>query len=648
MAQEPKYNKPIVVKFKSNEPPKFVERQDKDYVFYGLKNDYPYYLLGLYQKSTKHSALINGKCRYIVGKGWTIDSHGVSLTQLAQYKQSLQSVNEDEESLDEVTKKIVLDWLIFGGYSIECIWNKAGSKIVGIKHVPFSGVRKNKDGTFSYTKDWYIQTPQGNTKINNQPEEAEDFTIYKPFDKDGGGVQLFYFKDYSPNIQVYPLPEYKGTISFIEIDIGIATFWNSLIKRGFTAAHIISFFTGQVPTKEQKEEIKKEIENLYGGAFSEEAGGFVLEFASDKDHASSVNTLQPTEMDKQYDLLNKTTQQEIFTGHNISNPMLFGIKTEGQLGGRTELIEANELFQNVYVTPKQQELESAMNYILEFMGFGNRLKLTQIEPIGYQFSEGIIKEFLPAEALRDMIAEKMGVDLQKYKTPTPVQVNTRFSSDKFELKSEWFSEIGESADGYEVLASHPIETGTLDENEAFVKMKYQGFAKDLTEFEAGIIDLLEKDPKTTPEVIAEVLKKKVSDVQKSIEALAKRGLIAVKGNTITVTKKGGKDLSKATIVPTEEIFVKYKYDWFPGREGSLADSRPFCRDVVSMNKVFTRDEIEKLNAKVRASEEYRQAFGDLPVDVWESRGGWYRKPGTDVSIPACRHIWSVQIARKKN
>ncbi len=42
---------------------------------------------------------------------------------------------------------------------------------------------------------------------------------------------------------------------------------------------------------------------------------------------------------KQFDMLNKQIQEEIFVAHNVTSPMLFGIRTEGQLGGRKELSE---------------------------------------------------------------------------------------------------------------------------------------------------------------------------------------------------------------------------------------------------------------------------------------------------------------------
>jgi hypothetical protein len=67
------------------------------------------------------------------------------------------------------------------------------------------------------------------------------------------------------------------------------------------------------------------------------AGKFMLAFNDSKENEPSIVDLSGTELDKHFDLLNKTVQQEIFSGHKVTSPMLFGVKTEGQLGGRAEL-----------------------------------------------------------------------------------------------------------------------------------------------------------------------------------------------------------------------------------------------------------------------------------------------------------------------
>ena len=82
---------------------------------------------------------------------------------------------------------------------------------------------------------------------------------------------------------------------------------------------------------------------------------------------SIVSNIQPSDFDKQFDILNKTVQQEIFVGHKVNSPMLFGVRVEGQLGGRSEMIEAYEMFQQAYVEPRQQKMDEQLTYLFSFI-----------------------------------------------------------------------------------------------------------------------------------------------------------------------------------------------------------------------------------------------------------------------------------------
>ena len=63
--------------------------------------------------------------------------------------------------------------------------------------------------------------------------------------------------------------------------------------------------------------------------------------------------------------------------------------------------------------------------------------------------------------------------------------------------------------------------------------------------------------------------------------------------------------------------------------------------MVAKKKLYTKKEIDVLRNDMKSS-----GFADV-TDVWLARGGWYRRKGTDSSIPYCRHIWKQVIVRKK-
>ena len=76
------------------------------------------------------------------------------------------------------------------------------------------------------------------------------------------------------------------------------------------------------------------------------------------------------------------------------------------------------------------------------------------------------------------------------------------------------------------------------------------------------------------------------------------------------------------------------------------------------SQLLTRTEGERGlaldNKRIIFDREIELLRNDMPssgiadvTNVWLARGGWYRKPDTDTSIPYCRHIWRQVIVRKK-
>ena len=100
----------------------------------------------------------------------------------------------------------------------------------------------------------------------------------------------------------------------------------------------------------------------------------------------------------------------------------------------------------------------------------------------------------------------------------------------------------------------------------------------------------------------------------------------------------GTKISKTLDIPSVQI--KYRYSLRPDapalKEGGK--SRDFCSDMMKKYRLYSKAEIELLRNDMESSG---------ATDVWLARGGWYRKPETDTSVPYCRHIWRQVIVKKK-
>src|SRR5438045_466269 len=98
----------IVLKFADAKIPIFKESRNKDYIRYGDKNNYPEYLTYLFNKSAKHNAILTGKAFYVFGNGY---ANGNFI------------VNRLGESLNDISKKAILDVEVYGGFRFEIIYN---------------------------------------------------------------------------------------------------------------------------------------------------------------------------------------------------------------------------------------------------------------------------------------------------------------------------------------------------------------------------------------------------------------------------------------------------------------------------------------------------------------------------------------------
>jgi len=385
-----------VLKFANHTIPEFVEVRGKPWIYYGENNNYPDYLINLFNRSAKHNAIVTSKKEYIAGNGWFVNEAGLSPAQNAEVLALTKQANMDE-SLDDLLEKVALDLEIFGGFALQVIYTKGTGRIAEVYHIDFSKIRASHDGTFYYfSNDW--------TKYHQSLEDTglkgfNPFNPAKPV-----GAQLLYFKEYRPRLEVYPIPDYIGCIPYIEIDYEIANYHLNNIKNGFCASFMINFNNG-TPTPEEQATIEKQIRNKFTG--TDNAGRFVLNFSDDKSEAPTLLPLQVPDIDKQFALLNESVQQEIFTGHKITSPMLFGIKTTGQLGGRDELREASELFQNTYVNHKQQLLNRVFNSLLQANGVMTKpLRIVPTTPLKWQLPDTIIATAMTKDEVRENIGLK--------------------------------------------------------------------------------------------------------------------------------------------------------------------------------------------------------------------------------------------------
>lgn len=709
----------LVLKFADSKIPVFKEVRGKDYIRYGEDNMYPEYLTYLFDKSGKHNAITTGKADYVYGEG---------------YENGDFIVNRLDETLNDVSKKSIQDDRVYGGHYWEVIYNRLGV-VCEIYHVDYNTLRRSKKGDGYYWKEtWNPRDP----KSREEEEFIPLFDPSKPY-----GSQIFAYVEYRPGVRFYPLPEYLGINNYIETDIEISKYNLSAIRNGMMPSKMIQFYQGE-PSDDKKREIERRMTQKFAGA--ENAGRFFMVFNTNKDKSVDVEDLSATELDKLFAQVNTICQQEIFSGHKVTSPMLFGIKTEGQLGGNTELYTAYSIFQNTYSKPKAHAFDRTVEKVMSHSCWPGLYVLRPTDPIGIQFDVkdvinsipkafvfqklGIPKEMwdlenigadnrptpttpiapstkvdtpgIPAadaavnEAIRNLSTKQhqqllrvirqyskgqltelaartllrtglgladtdidnllgiqqglaaiavtrsiLGATLKLSKQDVEDVIRISATYNEEDTVVGIFDSFGDCKEDFEILKSKKV-IFSADEEAAEDEARFMADAfkdYDVTITEDRIIELIRKDKRITPEVIAVTIGQTVPYVENKIQDLVKRGYLdestETEGEDLIIERTVPEDTAIAAPPPRAgstnpvSVFVKYSYEVKPGiGPAVIKTTRPFCRRMIGLNRMYSRADIEKISVR-------------LGYSVWDRKGGWWG------GNPECRHRWVSHVVVKK-
>lgn len=666
-------NNLLILNFAEARQPEYKEKKGAEggYMEFGYRNDYPEYLLELYNKSAKHNAIIKGKVNYIIGNGW--DAKGEDAAADEFIKQP-----NPYEDLNSLTRKVSTDIEVFGGSYLEVIWSALGEQLVSVSHVDYTRIRTNKDNTqFWYKYDW-----------SDRKEKVQVVNAFNTQVRQGR--QILYLKEYRPGLDTYSLPGYMGALNYIESDVEVSKHVLGNAQTGFSASKLVTLPNGE-PTPDEKRNIERRFSDRFTGSDGKK---LILSFVDRPDQKPIIEDLGQSDLSKEdFGRVDELIQQNIFAGHQIISPILFGIKTEGQLGGASELQNAYEIFKNTYANDKQRFLESTFNMLARIKGATEEIKIIPLEPISYQLTEQTLLQIAPKEYL----LEKAGIDVSKYNV-TPEggeisvnnaqvndslknltgrqyqqlmrvvrqfsqgkitkqqaavmlgsglglnegEINTMLGVDEDPATEDFneqmdaledetiavFNEYGESKERFNFLSDKSI----FSSRDLFEEAKLVDRTSD-----KKILELIKADPLIPNEVLAKAINKTLDFVQARVQYLYDIG--AVVRDEITKARTITKPINEIVDAPVRTtIEVRYSYEWKKivpqGQRNTAAHpSRPFCARLMSLDRFYTRKEIEAISAR-------------LGYSVFDRGGGWWTKP-SGYHSPSCRHEWRANVLVKK-
>jgi hypothetical protein len=354
--EEPNNQKGVPVKlFQFNEAyvaPIYTFQKKGDYHFlsFGADNMYPLFLLSLYNNygSPLNKAIINKKTKMTAGFG---------------YKEILDPKLKEwakKNNLERLLLYLAKDFMIYGGFAIEIIWNREGTSF-DINYLPIHTLRiglketEEEEDYYWYSKDW------GQYKKEEYKPE-----YIKRFDpKDRTGRQAIYYIEPNPAATaLYPIPDYSTALNFIDLDYQIGQFHLNQVRQGFAPSFILNFGTG-IPTIDEQNQFFREFQRNFKG--SENAGKIMITYSDGGDQKPDLNPIQLNDSDDRFILLQEMVEKNITQAHEM--PVQLVSFQPGKLGSADERKELMAEFQTYYIAIKQNQMEEAINGVLETIGF---------------------------------------------------------------------------------------------------------------------------------------------------------------------------------------------------------------------------------------------------------------------------------------
>jgi hypothetical protein len=358
---ENKKNNVRIFKFnESYQMPKYKYNAKKGIIEWGDKNNYPSFILDLYNAygSTTHKSIINKKAKLISGQGF----EDVASEELKKFIK--------KNKLEKEVKKATLDYELLNGFAFEVIWNNEGTEIATIEHVPFHKIRIGiESDELNFEHFWYSNDWSNLRKKENEPELIRSFNALNR-----QGRQLYYYTEYNPQTDgLYPIPGYSTTINWVELDYEISKFHLNQVKQGYSPSFILNFATG-IPSEEEQDEFHKAFKKNYSGA--ENSGKIILTWSEGEDGKPELTPIQLNDSDDRFVMLMEQIETQVVRGHEIPPQLI--ILTPGKLSSTDERVELQEEFQSDYVSPRQTQIEEVLNEILN-TSFDENIKLKNKE-----------------------------------------------------------------------------------------------------------------------------------------------------------------------------------------------------------------------------------------------------------------------------
>lgn len=322
---------------------------NRDFVEWGKGNNYPGYLLDLYNNVTTLRSIINGNIDFITGDD-------VSILPLGErFADGIMNTRGD--LITDIVRDLAKDYNLYGGFALQIIRDHNGD-VAEIYYIDMRFIRSNKENDVFYYNEHWDKGGRKDVIIYPKFLRNLDWVSLSDDERDRHASSILFVKNV--HTQVYPAPMYAASVLSCEIEKAISQYhWNSL-NNNFCPDIIINFNNGD-PGDEIKEEIVSDLEEKFSGY--QNGKRFMVSFNKDRMSAVTIDAIKTDDFSERYKALEESCRRQIFAAFR-AQPLLFGLNSDVSTGFSTDEFEQSfKLYNRTQIRPVQRLIADAFDRI---------------------------------------------------------------------------------------------------------------------------------------------------------------------------------------------------------------------------------------------------------------------------------------------
>ena len=327
---------------------------NRDFVEWGKGNNYPGYLLGLYNNVTTLRSIINGNIDFVTGDDVTILPLG------DRFAEGIMNTRGD--LITDIVRDLAKDYNLYGGFALQIIRDHNGD-VAEIYYIDMRFIRSNKENDVFYYNEHWEKGGRKDVIIYPKFLRNLDWASLTDEERDRHASSILFVKNV--HTQVYPAPMYAASVLSCEIEKAISQYhWNSL-NNNFCPDIIINFNNGD-PGDEIKEEIVSDLEEKFSGY--QNGKRFMVSFNKDRMSAVTIDAIKTDDFSERYKALEESCRRQIFAAFR-AQPLLFGLNSDVSTGFSTDEFEQTfKLYNRTQIRPVQRLIADAFDRLYRSKG----------------------------------------------------------------------------------------------------------------------------------------------------------------------------------------------------------------------------------------------------------------------------------------